>query len=390
MLWLVGTGISARLESIPKSGAEAISGADIVYMEQFTSPAPQEGGAVAAIQDIAPKGCAIRDAKRWMVEDGGQILGDAESMNVVLLSYGDPLVATTHTELLCRAANMGIETRVIHAASAPASIVGECGLHHYKVGRMATIMRDAKSMTTPYYTIYKNATESCHTLLLLEYDYEGSENGDGRSFFLEPADALSGLLKTEEGQRRNVICGDTLAIVASRIGLDDQHITAAKISSLIARGRFGMPPHSIIIPGRLHFTESDALAALAECVDPLPPHDGDADGDPNVPERIPVQMIAKYVPMIRESIKEAAALCPKEDEATQRILENAGLYASDAEDFVRREGHAEVAVLSIGYADGLVDALRMLNGLDAGSRGGGQVLDSRQAGAHRPPPNDNR
>ena len=40
------------------------------------------------------------------------------------------------------------------------------------------------------------------------------------------------------------------------------------------------------------------------------------------------------------------------------ILENALLYVRDAERALE-EGHDEVAVLSIGYADGLVDALRM-------------------------------
>ncbi len=394
MLWLVGTGISG-IESIPINGTEAISCADIIYLEQFTSPAPPmkvgEAGIVEAVRRIAGGGCKIREAERCVVEDGTEILQNARSQNVVLLSYGDPLVATTHTELRCRAAASGIRTRVIHASSAPAAAIGECGLHHYKMGRMATIMRDPRSMTTPYYTVYKNATERCHTLLLLEYDHEGTEEGDGRRFVLEPTDALRGLLKTEEGQRRGVILDNTYAVVASRIGLADQHITAGRISSLVAREEkgFGEPPHSIIIPGSLHFTESDALDALAECIDP-PPRDG-GDGEtkngrnPNVPARIPEQMVTKYAPMIRRSISDVLPHCTG-SEAMERILENARLYVDDAEDFVKKEGHGDVAVLSIGYADGLADALRLLKGLDAVDVVGGGATDTRHDGSGKAGP----
>jgi len=39
------------------------------------------------------------------------------------------------------------------------------------------------------------------------------------------------------------------------------------------------------------------------------------------------------------------------------------LYVRDAEKFLE-DGRDEVAILSIGYADGLVDALRLAKGLD--------------------------
>lgn len=45
------------------------------------------------------------------------------------------------------------------------------------------------------------------------------------------------------------------------------------------------------------------------------------------------------------------------------ILENTELYVQDAEKFLE-EGQDEVAILSIGYADGLVDALRLAKGLE--------------------------
>lgn len=356
MLWFVGMGISG-LDSIPRVGLDILAGADIIYLERFTSPVSSVDA--ATLSNMIKKDCAVKDAKRWMVEDGGQILKDAACSNVVLLSYGDPLVATTHTEMMCRSHSQGIPTRVVHASSSPASVAGECGLHHYKMGRMATIMRDARSMTTPYYIIYKNALEGCHTLLLLEYDYEGTETGDGQSFFLEPATALKSLMTTETGQQRRVILEDTYAIIASRVGLEDQRVTAGTISTLVAKGRFGSPPHSIVIPGKLHFTETDALKSLAECLDPPPA----ADSTKHLPRRIAEQMIIKYAPMIRESIDEVVEHC-KGNSEMQDVLRNARLYVKDSEDFIKKDGYDEVAVLSIGYADGLTDALRRIKGLD--------------------------
>ena len=69
MLSFVGLGISG-FESIPVEGLETISNADIVYLEQFTSPIGKSD--VDKIEN-AIKGEFI-PAKRWLVEDGKEIL----------------------------------------------------------------------------------------------------------------------------------------------------------------------------------------------------------------------------------------------------------------------------------------------------------------------------
>jgi len=284
MLSFVGLGISG-FESIPIEGLEAISKADIVYLEQFTSPIGKSD--VDKIQN-AIKGEFI-PAKRWLVEDGKEILEKSKEKNVVLLAYGDPYIATTHIELRTRAIELKIETRSIHASSSLTSMIGECGLHFYKVGKIATIMSEMKSLTYPYYIIYKNIIEGNHTVLLLEYN-------QNKDFFLDPKDALKELLETEEGQGRKVLTESSYAIVASRIGFKDQTIISGKLSSL-AQTDFGKPPHTVIIPGRLHFTESDALRLFGQCIDE--PFDNSEKT-----EKISKQMMEKYVPMVREALEE--------------------------------------------------------------------------------------
>jgi diphthine synthase len=342
MLWFVGLGISGS-KSIPVEALEVLSKADIIYLEQFTSPI----GKSDMLKIKKMTNGEVKEGKRWLVEDGNEILKHAKTKNVVLLSYGDPYIATTHIELRTRAIQEKIKTHSIHASSSLTSMIGECGLHFYKVGRIATIMSEMKSLTTPYYVIYKNIIEGNHTILLLEYNQD-------RDFFMDPKDALIGLIETEKGQKRNVINLSTYAIVASRIGFKDQSITSGKISSL-KKIDFGKPPHTIIITGRLHFTESDALKILGKCLDE--PKDNSEET-----KKISIQMMKKYVPMVREALEEITPYY-KDQKEFSVILENAELYIQDAEKFLEG-GQDEVAILSIGYADGLVDALRLAKGLE--------------------------
>ena len=342
MLWFVGLGISG-ISELSDNTISIIKNADTVYLESFTSPISEtEKEQLANMCDGE-----FKIAKRWLVEDGNEILENAKKREVVLISYGDPYIATTHLELKTRAVTDKIETKTIHSSSIVSSLIGEIGLQYYKVGKILTIMNDPKSMITPYNTISNNLLSKMHSVILLEYN-------EDKSFFLAPQDALSLLLDAEKIQNGKIISLDTFAIIASRIGKSDQNITSGKISNLIKK-EFGNPPHTIIIPGSLHFTESNAVKIVTDCIDE--PFDNSA----NVKD-ISEQMIEKYVPMVREALEEIKPHYENLKEY-EDVLINAKLYIDDAENFLK-EGKKEYAVLSIGYADGLVDALRIAKGLD--------------------------
>jgi diphthine synthase len=341
MLWFVGLGLSGA-ESISIKTQKLLKEVDTVYLEQFTSPISESH--ITNIKKIV-KG-KFKIAKRWMIEDGNEILKAAKNTDVIILTYGDPFIATTHIELRIRAIQNKIKTKAIHASSALTALVGECGLHYYKVGKIVTIMDDIKTLTTPYYSIYQNAIAGLHTILLLEFNQD-------IKFFLDPISALSNLLDVEKSEKRKVISSSTFAIVASRIGLKNQDIVAGKISTLLKQS-FGESPHTIIIPGTLHFTEVDALKVLAKCFDA-------PDETVNSVKKISKQMLENYVPMVRTALEEITPHY-KNSKEFQNVLENAELYIQDAEKFLE-EGKDEVAILSIGYADGLVDALRIAKGI---------------------------
>ena len=342
MLWFIGLGISG-ISELSDNTISVIKNADTVYLESFTSPISEtEKEQLANMCDGE-----FKIAKRWLVEDGNEILENAKKREVVLISYGDPYIATTHLELKTRAVTDKIETKTIHSSSIVSSLIGEIGLQYYKVGKILTIMNDPKSMITPYNTISNNLLSKMHSVILLEYN-------EDKSFFLDPQDALSLLLDAEKIQNGKIISLDTFAIIASRIGKSDQSITSGKISNLIKK-EFGNPPHTIIIPGSLHFTESNAVKIVTDCIDE--PFDNSA----NVKD-VSEQMIEKYVPMVREALEEIKPHYENLKEY-EDVLINAKLYIDDAENFLK-EGKKEYAVLSIGYADGLVDALRIAKGLD--------------------------
>ena len=342
MLWFVGLGISG-ISELSDNTISVIKNADTVYLESFTSPISEtEKEQLANMCDGE-----FKIAKRWLVEDGNEILENAKKREVVLISYGDPYIATTHLELKTRAVTDKIETKTIHSSSIVSSLIGEIGLQYYKVGKILTVMNDPKSMITPYNTISNNLLSKMHSVILLEYN-------EDKSFFLDPQDALSLLLDAEKIQNGKIISLDTFAIIASRIGKSDQNITSGKISNLIKK-EFGNPPHTIIIPGSLHFTESNAVKIVTDCIDePF-------DNSTNV-KGVSEQMIEKYVPMVREALDE---IKPHYENLTEYedVLINAKLYIDDAENFLK-EGKKEYAVLSIGYADGLVDALRIAKGFE--------------------------
>lgn len=63
-----------------------------------------------------------------MVEmNSDEILRNAEKEDVVFLVAGDPVAATTHSDLILRAKNRNIKTRIVHNASI-FNAVACCGL----------------------------------------------------------------------------------------------------------------------------------------------------------------------------------------------------------------------------------------------------------------------
>ena len=313
-----------------------MAGSDHVYLEYYTTP--HEPELLKQVQATTKKSVTIVD--REFVEDGNSILSEAAEKKVVLAVLGDPMIATTHDELRVRAIRRGIETRVVHSATIASAAASASGLHSYKFSRTVTVTRESVGkLTQAYHILHENLLEGAHTLLLLEYDVQ---SGQGVS----PADAMAGLLLAEGNFKRKVVSERTFAILLSRLGREDAELAAGTFAELSKR-EVGGPPHCLVIPGKLHFTEAEAVSAIFR-VD-----GGKVTGNSEGVQRTAQTLVPRYVAKTRRALDSVRG---KLGPQYEHVVENAELYMKDAESFLAN-GEDEMAMLSIGYAEGLLDSL---------------------------------
>lgn len=368
MLCLIGVGIN-EYDSLSSGSIEILKNSDVVYMERFTGFLSNEFlEKVKSIVDgygVSRQNnrIGVQLVKRWFVEDGRQILENSLKENVSILIYGDPLIATTYNDLLVRAKKQSIPYKVIHSSSGIPSLIGESGLHYYKFGKMVTIMSDPMSSITVYDTIYNNICLGLHTLILTEYNNDSENDGSGHNgpppFFLSPKKVFDLLLERENELKLLNLSENSFVIVAHKIGTENSKVMCGKIKSLMDI-EFECGPNSIIVPGTLHFTEVDAIKNLTVTLDD--PMDNSAKID-----RLPNRMLDKYIPNAKKALSALSSLIKEKETTIEKeysvVLENAENYLYDAENFYK-QGRTELAILSVGYAEGLIDSIRFQKGMD--------------------------
>src|ERR671926_486303 len=194
MLWIIGIGISGY-RGISTEALEVLEKCDKIYLERFTSPVSDND--IRSLNMLIAKNSHDHDiiipVQRWFIEDGRELIEQSKFKNIALLTYGDPLVATTFTELQVRAVKRSIKVKIIHGASGITSLIGESGLHSYKFGRMVTMMSGFQSYISVYSTVFNNLLAGNHTLVLTEY-----RNVGNNVFFLEPQYFFDKMLQAED------------------------------------------------------------------------------------------------------------------------------------------------------------------------------------------------
>ena len=345
MLYLIGAGIYDTFEMC--NLISILKSCDLVYVEKFTSPISDNFTKI--LKSFLGPEKKVEFVKRWFVEDGRQLLDECRTLNVGLISYGDPSIATTFTELRIRALKNNIKVNVVHAASGVTSLVGECGLEIYKIGKLVTMMEEKQSAISVYSSIFNNLNQNCHTIILMEY----RQCEDGSEFFLKPNYVMLRLLEVEKDIKYEIVSEESYLIVVSRIGQSDQKIVSGRIKSLLNL-EYGNGPHSLIFPAKFHFTEEEAVHNLTDMID------APTDNTKGI-NNIASNMVNKYEPMIRNEIRQIKESFDTRTENAKylELLDNAEYYLDDATHFLR-QGKKELAILSVGYADGLVDSLKQV------------------------------
>lgn len=251
MLYFIGLGLYDAGD-ISMKGAEALKNVDTIYAEFYT--ARLFGTNISALEEML--GVEITILTREQVEEENIPLKEAEKKDVAFVSAGDPLIATTHSDLMIEARKKGIETRVIHSSSILSAAPGIAGLQAYKFGKVTTIPFPEENYFphSPYLAVKENMDSKLHTLVLL--DIRAHEDR-----YMTANQGLEYLLRVESERGENLISGDTLAVVIARAGAEKPVVRADKIEKLLNED-FGGPLHCLMIPGDLHFMEAEAMVVL--------------------------------------------------------------------------------------------------------------------------------
>ncbi len=240
MMYLIGLGLWNE-NDMSLRAIDALKKCDSIYCEFYTN---KWLGNLDKLKEISGKNITVM--KRTDVESE-RITDEAKEMNVALLVPGDPLVATTHMQLMMDAKEKGVETKIIHASSILTS-VAETGLQLYKFGRKTTLTFLEKSFrpSSPYEVIHENRKAGMHTLVLLDI-----KEGDR---YMSIKDGIEVLREIGEH-----LDDKTKIFACCQLGSENQKIRYGTMNDLSRDPTLTGTPAVIIVPGRLNFKEEEAL-----------------------------------------------------------------------------------------------------------------------------------
>jgi len=247
MLTFIGLGLFDKTD-ISEKGLACIRQADHVFLESYTSCLM--GSSAGELEAYYQK--PVHRLFREDVEQHPEhILELAENGQVVFLCAGDPMVSTTHADLRIRAAERGIKTSIIHAASISSAVCGLTGLQNYRFGKSCSLPYPEKNWfpTTPFDVIAQNLSLRLHTIVYLDIQ---------KDRFITIPEAV-GLLEQMAAVQQLTI---PLYVGVARAGSDNVIVRAGSAEKIRSE-EFGPPLHILVIPAELHDMERRYLEMFA-------------------------------------------------------------------------------------------------------------------------------
>ncbi len=246
----IGLGLNDE-KGLTLEGLEEARRADRVFAEFYTNPMPALD--MKRLEKLIGKKIHVLNRTQLEEEGGRELIRSAKEDSVAFLVPGDPMIATTHISLRLSLSKTGIGSRIIHGPSIISAVCGATGLQSYKFSKTVTIPYDPPLPASVLETISDNRGRGLHTLLLL--DVKADQNKQ-----LTIAEALTKITSA------NPSLESRLAVGVARIGARDERVKASRIGLLINED-FGGPPQSIVVVGKLHFMEADALRIICGAQD---------------------------------------------------------------------------------------------------------------------------
>lgn len=250
VLFLIGLGLGDERD-ITLRGLDCVKACATVYLEHYTSVLGVDKAALEALY-----GREVVLADRDFVEcQAESIYRRAADEDVALLVVGDPLCATTHTDIMLRAREAGARVQVVHNASVMGA-AASCGLQLYAFGQTVSVpFFDANWRPDSFYPkVQYNKQGKMHTLCLLdikvkEPDFQAMMQG--RTRFLPPrfmtvSTCIEQLLEIEANRGKGVCPPEALAVGLARLGQPTQLIVAGTLEQLRTVD-MGGPLHSLVL-----------------------------------------------------------------------------------------------------------------------------------------------
>lgn len=337
-LYLIGLGLGT-MKQVTFEALKVADKLDKLYLDTYTSFI--EDPLLAELSNRFSERLVMAD--REMLEDKiSDIVLEAERANVGILVPGDPLIATTHNSIIAEAAKRRVDFRVIHGVSIYCAAISSSCLHAYKFGRATTIPKSGIGAETCYRVIVENMERGLHTLVLLD-------TADGG---LTIPKAIELLKKAEDKLGLGLIQDDRIIICLARVGFEDELKWAGVIRDAVGK-KYPPPPHSMIFPGELHFSEMEALRSiLGVDLDTLNKHKL---------LRSWRSRTKKYIENVRKVLDEIRYL--SEDVVVKDLVEMAKSYLQDAEKFWEA-GDIFNSSAAVSYAEGILDTLRFMRKIE--------------------------
>lgn len=248
VLYVVGLGLWDE-KDITLRGLEAVRKSKRVYLEAYTSILMADGYQ-ERLEELYGKPIIL--AHREVVELQAQdILFNAAVDDVSFLVVGDPLSATTHTDLILRArqSNPPIPVQIIHNASIMTAIASS-GLQPYNFGQTISVPFWTESWRPDSWLsrIAENNTIGNHTLVLGDIKIREQSQQDmarGIERFQPPRYMLIPQLITQllaasshhqgiDTTKATLSPEKTLAIALCRMGTNTELILSGTLGELLA------------------------------------------------------------------------------------------------------------------------------------------------------------
>ncbi len=235
MLHIIGLGLNEKGISI--EGKETLKKCKKVYLENYTVEFPYK---LEKLEKIINK--KIISLDRTQVESEKLVI-EAKEKNICLLVYGCPLFATTHISLIEDCKKNKVKYKIIYAGSV-FDAIAESGLQLYKFGKIASMPTWEKNFKPDSFLdfVKENNSIGAHSLILIDI---------GLSF----NDALNQLVKSSKNKKFKL----NNILVCSQLGFKGKFYYNS-INKL--KKKKIKTPFCFVIPGKLHFLETEVLESF--------------------------------------------------------------------------------------------------------------------------------